>query len=306
VRSRAAALCVLLLFQATPIRSRLEWVDRNGNQITNLGDVADIGNLELSPDGKQVAVTLMDADVGTHDIWLYDTSTGRRTQFTSDPADENWLIWSPDGGRVVFNRFNRSGLNLYLSPADGGSEELLLSGRDGVWPVSWSPDGQNILVVKNSDGTGNDIWVLPLFGDRKAYPIFQTEYAENWAAFSPNGKWIAFSSTFSGMPVVYISPFPTNGQVLRVSDESGTQARWRRDGKEIFYLDSNRNLMAVSVDDDGPDIEVGAARSLFQTRYPHPPYHAFDADLDGERFLVNTLIFAPGQPTTIARNSRSD
>jgi eukaryotic-like serine/threonine-protein kinase len=304
VRLSAAAVCLALItYQATPpfVRSRLEWIDRTGNQIATVGEVADIGNVELSPDGTQVAVTLMDPAVGTHDIWFYDISSGRRTQFTTNAADENWLIWSPDGRRVVFNRFTREGLNLYQAPSSGtGNEELVLSGTDGAWPVSWSPDGRNILLVKNSAGTGNDIWVLPLFGDREAYPIFQTEYAENWAAFSPNGKWITFSSTFSGTPVVYISPFPTNGQVIRVSDKSGTQARWRRDGKEVFYLDPERNLMAVPINDDGPDIDVGSARSLFQTRSPYPPYHAFDPGADGQRFLVNTLIFAPGQPTNVA------
>jgi dipeptidyl aminopeptidase/acylaminoacyl peptidase len=283
------------------VRSRLEWFDRSGNQVAALGELADYGNVELSPDGKQVAVTLMDPRERTHDIWFYDISSGRRTQFTDTPADENWLIWAPDGQKVVFNRFSFGRSELYLASADGsGTEETLLSDEDGVWPVSWSPDGRFILIVKNSDGTGNDIWVLPLFGDRRASPIFRTQYAENWASFSPNGKWIAFSSTFSGAPVVYISPFPTNGQVLRVSDESGTQARWRRDGKEIFYLDPEKNLMAVPINDGGPDVDVGSARLLFKTNYPYPPYHAFDAGTDGERFLVNTLILAPGRPTNIA------
>jgi dipeptidyl aminopeptidase/acylaminoacyl peptidase len=277
-------------------------MDRSGKQISTLGELADIGNVELSPDGAQLAVTLMDSTLRTHDIWLYDVSSGRRTQLTSDTADENWIVWSPDGRQVAFNRFSREGQRLYLAPSNGtGPEILLLNESDGVWPVSWSSDGRNILVVKNSAGTGNDIWVLPMFGDREPYPIFRTQYAENWAAFSPNGKWIAFSSTFSGEPVVYISPFPTDGQVIRVSDKSGTQARWRRDGKEIFYLDADRNLMAVPVNDEGPDIEIGSARSLFQARYPYPPYHAFDAAIDGQRFLVNTLIIAPGRPTNVAR-----
>jgi dipeptidyl aminopeptidase/acylaminoacyl peptidase len=304
VRLVAALLAIALFgYQGGEplVRSRLEWFDRSGNPVATLGELADYGNVELSPDGTHVAVTLVASGERTHDIWFYDTSSGRRTQLTKTPADENWLIWSPDGRQVVFNRFSREASELYLAPSDGtGPEEPLLSGDDGVWPVSWSPDGQFILFVKNSAGTGNDIWVLPLSGNRQAYPIFRTQYAENWAAFSPNGKWIAFSSTFSGMPVVYISRFPTDGQVLRVSDHSGTQARWRRDGKEIFYLDPEKNLMAVPVNDTGADVEVGSARLLFQTNYPYPPYHAFDAGTDGERFLVNTLILAPGRPTSIA------
>jgi eukaryotic-like serine/threonine-protein kinase len=294
---------VLLGYQSGEplVRSRLEWFDRSGKQVATLGELADFGNVELSPDGTRVAVTLMVSGERTHDIWFYDTSTGQKTQLTDTPADENWLIWSPDGQQVVVNRFSFGRSELYRVSSNGtGSEETLFSDEDGVWPVSWSPDGRYILFVKNSAGTGNDIWVLPLSGDRKAYPIFRTQYAENWAAFSPNGKWIAFSSTFSGMPVVYVSPFPTDGKVLRVSDNSGTQARWRRDGKEIFYLDPGKNLMAVPVNEAGSDINIGNARLLFQTSFPYPPYHAFDAGTDGERFLVNTLILAPGKPTNIA------
>jgi Tol biopolymer transport system component len=304
VRFGIALLSIVLLgYQSGEplVRSRLEWFDRSGKQVATLGELADFGNVELSPDGSRVAVTLMNSADRSHDIWFYNTSTGSKTQFTDTPADENWVVWSPDGEQVVFNRFSFGRCELYRAASSGtGIEETLLSDEDGLWPLSWSPDGGFILFVKNTAGTGNDIWVLPLSGDRKAYPIFRTQYAENWASFSPNGKWIAFSSTFSGMPVVYISPFPTDGKVLRVSDASGTQARWRRDGKEIFYLDPEKNLMAVPLNEAGSDISVGNARLLFQTSFPYPPYHAFDAGIDGERFLVNTLILAPGRPTNIA------
>jgi eukaryotic-like serine/threonine-protein kinase len=291
-----------MTYQAIPqVRSQLAWFDRTGMQVSTLGELADYGNLELSPDGGRVAVAVMDPAEKTHDIWIYDSAGGPPAKFTSEPSDENWLIWSPDGQYVAFNRFSDDAMELYQAPSSGnGAEELLLTGVEGVWPVSWSADGRFILYVMNSAGTGNDVWVLPLFGDRKPYPIFHTEYAENWAAFSPNGRWIAFSSTVSGVAEVYISPFPANGQVLRVSEGNGTQARWRRDGKEIFYLTADKTLMAVPVNDEGPDLEVGAARSLFQTRFPYPPYHAFDTDPDGQRFLVNTLIFGPGRPTNIA------
>jgi hypothetical protein len=296
------ACLVLLAYQAGPpaVRSRLEWFDRTGAQVGTVGELADYANVELSPDGTRVAVTLTDPVERTHDIWFYDVATGTRRQFTNDPADENWIIWSPDGQQVAYNRFNRDALELYRAPVNGGGEELLLTGEDGVWPLSWSSDGRFILYVQNSSGTGNDVWVLPLFGDREPYALFRTEHAENWAAFSPNGRWIAFSSTFSGRAEVYISPFPTNGQVIKVSEGSGIQARWRRDGKEVFYLASDRTLMSALINDEGPDLEVGAARSLFQTRYPYPPYHAYDAATDGQRFLVNTMILGPGSPTNIA------
>src|SRR5688572_6580441 len=109
---RYLALCfAFLAFQVNPpsVRSRLEWFDRTGKQIASLGELADYGNLELSPDGSRVAVTLKDPGTAAHDIWLYEVTSGNRVPFASDPADENWLIWSPDGQSVAFNRFSRDG-----------------------------------------------------------------------------------------------------------------------------------------------------------------------------------------------------
>ncbi len=277
------------------VRSQLLWLDRDGQQIATLGDLEDFGNIELSPAGDQVAVALMDNSEGTRDIWLYDVVGGSRTRFTSNPADENWMIWSPDGSRVVFNRFEGNELGLYQTLSDGsGAEELLISDADGKWPVSWSPDGEIILYVTNSAGTGNDLWALPLSGDRAPYPIFQSRFVENWASFSPDGRWIAFSSTESGRAEIYVTSFPTSDRRWRISAGGGSQSRWRRDGEELFYLAPDQTLMAVEFQGQGSDIEVGPARKLFEIRPPWLSYRAYHPT-DGERFLVNRLVFAPGQ-----------
>ena len=277
------------------VRSQLLWLDRDGQQIATLGDLEDYGNIELSPAGDQVAVALMDNSEGTRDIWLYDVVGGSRTRFTSNPADENWMIWSPDGSRVVFNRFEGDGLGLYQTLSDGsGAEELLISDAEGKWPVSWSPDGEIILYVTNSAGTGNDLWALPLSGDRAPYPIFQSRFAENWASFSPDGRWIAFSSTETGRSEIYVTSFPPSERRWRISAGGGSQSRWRRDGEELFYLAPDQSLMAVRFQGQGSDIEVGPARKLFEIRPPWLSYRAYHPT-DGERFLVNRLVFAPGQ-----------
>ncbi len=282
------------------VRSQLLWLDRGGQQIATLGGLEDYGNIELSPAGDQLAVALMDNSEGTRDIWLYDVVEGSRTRFTSNPADENWMIWSPDGSHVVFNRFEGNELGLYQTLSDGsGAEELLISDADGKWPVSWSPDGEIILYVTNSGGTGNDLWALPLSGDRTPYPIFRSRSAENWASFSPDGRWIAFSSTESGRPEVYVTPFPPSERRWRISAGGGSQSRWRPDGEELFYLALDQTLMAVEFRSEGSDIEVGTARKLFEI---HPPWLSYRAyhPTDGERFLVNRLVIAPGQNNQLA------
>jgi dipeptidyl aminopeptidase/acylaminoacyl peptidase len=282
------------------IRSQLVWVDRSGKKLAVVGGLADIGNLELSPDNQQVAVAVLKETTGLRDLWLYDVATGGRTRLNGNVADENWLIWSPDGRHVAFNSQRTRGLDLYQASARGDSQELLVSDDDGKWPVSWSPDGRFILYVTSSPDTANDIWVLPLMGDRKPYPFLKTPAQENWAAFSPNGRWVAYSSTESGQAEVYVTPFPKAGAKWLVSRNGGFQARWRRDGKELFFMSPDSKLMAADVNGDGRDFEVSGVTALFEAHFPYAPYHAFDVAADGQRFLVNSLLLAPSGPSRVA------
>ncbi|MBI2150590.1 MAG: PD40 domain-containing protein [Acidobacteria bacterium] len=273
------------------VRSRLEWVDRTGTPISSLGMLADYGTLELSPDGKQVAVAILDSGRAAGDVWLYDAESGSRTRLTATPEDENWQIWSPDGRQIMFNRFSRESLGLYQKVLAGdGVEDLVLDDDVAKWPVSWSPDGRYVLYVTSSTRTGNDIWALPLFGDKKPFVILQTAAQENWPSFSPDGQWIAFSSTESGRAEVYLTSFPGQARKLRVSSSGGFQARWRRDGKELFYLAANGTLTAAPLKRQGSGIEAGAAESLFHVEFPYANFRAYDVAPDGKRFLVNTLV----------------
>ena len=290
----------LRAFQSTPrfVRSQLTWFDRAGKKLSVIGNMADYGNLELSPDGSQVAVAILDdLERGLRDLWMIDAATGRRTAFAPSPADENWLIWSRDGRRVIFNSGRNSGLDLYQEPSNGaGAPEPLLVGGDAKWPVSWSSDGRYVLYVLNGQRTSNDIWVLPLFGEKKPFAYMQTEESENWAAFSPDGKWIAYSSSASGNVEVYVAPFPATGRRLRISKDGGSQARWRRDGRELYFLSPDRELMAVAVEAKGAEFGAGVPHRLFEIRFPYGQYHAFDVTADGQKFLVNALVTPPGTP----------
>jgi dipeptidyl aminopeptidase/acylaminoacyl peptidase len=280
------------------VLSQLTWFDRAGKMLGKLGPLADHGNLELSPDGSRVAVAVVNRALRTRDIWMYQTASGTRAQFTSNEADENWLIFSPDGARVVVNAFSTEQSGLFSSAATAATPRtLLLDAPTGAWPVSWSPDGSSILVVTNSPKTGNDIWTLSPTGDPTPKPFQRTEASENWAAFSPDGRWVAFSSTAgSDVPEVYVTRFPTPGQAWRVSADGGTQARWRRDGKEIFYLSPDQQLMSAALTLESNSVKVDRIEPLFTMRFPYGAYHAFDVTKDGQRFLVNTSIGATGAP----------
>jgi eukaryotic-like serine/threonine-protein kinase len=305
------ARCLLVALVAVPvvaqqqerpqILSRLTWFDRAGTRLGGIGPVADHGNFELSPDGSRVAVAVTDRTHETRDIWIYDATSGDRTRFTSDPADENWLVWSSDSQRVILNSFGREHLDLFQAAARSLEPHTVLM-QDSIakWPVSWSRDGRFLLYVTTSRTTSNDIWVLPLTGDRKPYPYLQTEASENWAAFSPDGQWVAYSSTETGTIEVYVSPFPWNGKRFRVSADGGSQARWRRNGSEIFYLAPDRTVVAASVTIKGNEFTLNGYDPLFEIRHPYGAYHAFDVTEDAKRFLVNTLVLSPSKPEVVA------
>jgi len=283
--------------QSAPfVLSQLTWFDRAGKVLSKLGPLGDHGNLELSPDGSRVAVAVADRTLRTRNIWMYETGSGKREQFTSDAADENWLIFSPDGARVVLNAFSPEQSGLFSSTATMATPRtLLLDAPSGAWPVSWSPDGSSILVVTNSPKTNNDIWSLSLTGTSTPKAFQRTEASENWATFSPDGRWVAFSSTAdSDVPEVYVTRFPTPGQIWRVSADGGTQARWSRDGKEILYVAPDRQLMSATVTLGDNRVTVDRVEPLFTMRFPYGAYHAFDVTKDGQRILVNTAIASGG------------
>jgi eukaryotic-like serine/threonine-protein kinase len=286
------------------VRSQLQWLDRAGKRTGVLGTIADYGNVELSPDGTRLAVAVFDAAHGARDIWLYDVASGQRAIFASNPADENWLIWAPDGKRVIFNSQRSGRLDLFqASAAAGAADEVLRSDDDPKWPVSWSPDGRYILYVTDRRETGNDIWILPLAGDRSSeqapLPYMQGKFAENWAAFSPDGRWVAYSSTDSpsGRPEVFVASFPTPARRWKISSGGGSQARWRRDGRELFYLGQDRTLMVAAVSSVASTFVAAAPEPLFEMRFPYGQYHAYDVATDGQRFLVNALVPPTGRPS---------
>ena len=299
----AAAPWVFAQSSRPSVLSRLIWFDRSGQRLGAVGPIADHGNIELSPDGTRVAVAVTDGARASRDIWMYNIGSGERTQFTSDPSDENWLIWSPDGARVLLNSFARDHLTLFEAPSSGASERTrVLESEEGKWPVSWSPDGRFVLYVTNNNRTSNDIWVLLRDGSGAPYPYLHTAASENWAAFSPDGKWVVFSAadSNSGQPEVFVAPFPAPTRRFRISADGGAQARWRRDGKEIFYVAPNRMLMSAQIETDASGVTVKGYQPLFELQHPYGAYHAFDLTPDGQRFLVNTLVINRGGRGVIA------
>jgi len=299
----------VLAYQTGSVRngSQLAWFDRNYKQLSVLGDVADYGSPQLSPDGKRLAVSIVDPQNGNQDIWLYDVARGLRTRFTVDPGDERSPAWSPDGSRIVFSSNRKGHFDLYQKSAGGvGNDEPLLESDLEKHPLSWSPDGRFLLYNTVDPKSKADLWVLPLGGDRKPFPFLQTEFNEFNGQFSPDGRWIAYVSDESGGNEIYVAPFPGPGPKQQISTSGGRQPKWQGDGKEIFYLAPGKKLMAAEVNGQGASLVIGAARPLFEV-HPYESGYAYDVTTDGQRFLINTIVEQKASaPITLVLNWTAD
>src|SRR5262249_23763280 len=152
----------------------------------------------LSPDEKSVAVTNSNPSLGTPDIWRLDVSRGIASRFTFDPEWDTTPIWSPDGAYIAFTSWRNGDWDLYQKAANGGEEGHLLKSNEGKFPIHWSWDGRFIAYTNQSAKGDSDVWALPMFGNRQPIPFAQTKFAERRACFSPNGRWLAYSSNESG------------------------------------------------------------------------------------------------------------
>lgn len=287
--------------------SQLTWFDREGKPIDTIGPAGSYNSPWLSPDEKRVAFGRQEPQGGGFDIWLLEMARGTLTRFTFDPAGDQSPIWSHDGSRIVFSSDREGVVNLYQKASSGaGNDEPLLKSDHTKTPNDWSADGRFILYQ-----TTADLWVLPLFGEQKPFPFLQTEFIEGWARFSPDGKWIAYSSNESGAWQVYVQSFPASGGKWMISTEGGAQPQWRADGKELFYISSNRKLMAVDVKGNGPTFEAGVPKALFDLRVQTPalpgPRNFYIAAADGKRFLVTSVSEERiTTPTTVVMNWTAD
>jgi Tol biopolymer transport system component len=278
-----------LIYETAPPDSltKLVWLDRSGKQVGAVPErAARTGNLDLSPDGTRAVVNAQASIRGPGDIWIVDLVRGLRWPLTRGDSNETRAIWSHDGNHIIFSRRSVT-TDLYMKLSSGAeSEQLILSDSGEMLPLSWSHDGQFLLYAAGRAGTGGDLWVLRL-SDHKQIPYMQTPFAENGARFSPpHDRWVAFGSNESGSPQIYVAPFPGTGEKYLVSVEPtmppGVGARWRADGRELFYVSQDGMLMAVDIDSSGPKIKIGTPRKLFQIPGSGS---AFDVARDGKRFL---------------------
>jgi Tol biopolymer transport system component len=287
-------------------KEQLTWFDRSGRKLEAVGPVSRMAGLAVAPDGVHIAVG-MGEEFAECQLWLLDGTRGTSSRLTFQGGPNVRPRFSPDGSQVVFlsNRANGSGI--YRKAANGtGTEERLLPTTGAVYATDWSPDGRFLAYVVSDPQSKFDIWILPLEGDRKPYPLLHTKANENYPQFSPDGKWIAYQSDESGQPQVYVQPFPPgagNSGKWQISVDGGWGARWRRDGKELIYL-SGSKLVAVDINAAGGGFRAGIPKMLFDTVLTAPfAWYNYAPSADGRRFLMAAPVeHEAALPLTVVLN----
>jgi Tol biopolymer transport system component len=289
----------------------LTWFDRGGKQGTAIGEAALLNEFRFSPDRQRIAVAIRDR--AGFDVWTYDVSRGSPTRLTFDAASDRNPVWSPDGASIVFASNRKGRFDLYRKTVDSVSAEELLYANDlDKTPTSWSTDGKWLLYdAFDPNSNTRDMWALPLTSERpgtalKPSLVLQTPFTEGSAQFSPNGQWILYASNESQRNEIYVTPFPPlpsgpgGKQQMSTAGVAGV-SRWREDGREIFYVSLDRQLMAAEVTTKSGTLEVGAVRELFAMNESGPPM--FDVTADGQRFLRFTFPEQKSaQPLTLIQN----
>jgi Tol biopolymer transport system component len=295
-------------------RTTLAVFDRGGRQVGTVGDRAIYFDLNISPDGRFVAVNRDDPA----DIWVYELARGTARRITSDDVNQSLPVWSPDSRRLVFSAVTPEGRGMLVqAAADGTDSPMSFVTGDIVEASDWSRDGKYLLVKPGDLRTApGDIWVMPLADPRAQFPLVASRFAEYHARFSPDGRWVAYVSNESGREEVYVSAFspPSPGQPAgggtrdvrrpgrwQISTAGGVLPRWKADGTELYYLAPDRRLMAARVDGRGSSMVVERVDALFQAD-PKPVGWRYDVFPDGQRFLVDTIGAGQDAPLVVVLN----
>jgi predicted Ser/Thr protein kinase len=263
----------------------LAWMDRAG-QIEPLSDLQLWGNGRLSPDGRRVAVDILDTAVrsGNSAIWVFDVQRRTKVRLTDTDVYPT-PIWTPDGRRITFDTYVNGKSTIWWIPADGSAKpEAILTFDEQSHAAAWSPDGKWLLFSRFV-GNHRTLWMAPFQGGKAGKPerLHNVNASEAYADVSPDGHWLIYTSDASGGTAVYLEPFPPSGGRELVSPGAGSLPRWSRDQKQLYYQNSG-TWMAVDIA-LGPQVHIGKPRPLAQVSLGT----TFDPAPDGKHFLVEQL-----------------
>jgi serine/threonine protein kinase/Tol biopolymer transport system component len=270
-------------------KTQLTWFDRAGRRSGIIGEPGYYAGFMPSPDGTYSALERLDVATKSVDIWLLDMAGGNPSRLTFVNYAAGNPLWLPDSQRVLFTQWTD---RLYVKSIRSGviEEVPFPGGTNSDFPLGWSPDGRNLLFLRNTPETLGDLWILPLSGDRKPHPYLNTSINEGDGRISPDGHWLAYAANeSSGRHEVFVQSFPEPGSKIRISANGGRMPMWKKDGRELYFVTEDLSIMGVSLTAGPTSLQPSPPVRLFQTelqtffndRVQYAP------SADGQRFLVN-------------------
>ena len=285
--------------------SRLAWFDRTGREVGAVAATGMYVSPRLSPDGRQLVVAAMEQGAVPPDIWVFDTRLGTGTRVPMPFPDLN-PVFSPDAKRIFFGNSGEGRWNIFVRDVSGaGVPTALLPPTAPRWPRDVSPDGNFLLYKELSAATRGDLKVISLSGDARPRNFIASQFDDDEGAFSPDGRWVAYVSDESGRKEVFVASFPDPSLRIRISSEGGTQPRWRRDGRELFFVSKGETIMAVPFDP-----ATGAPTAPPARLFDAPISHAFgshvpfkyDVAPDGRFLIIVRASKEPPPPLVLVLN----
>jgi len=269
-------------------QAEMTWFDSKGNKLGTVGQPGSYGDPVLSPDGTKLVVVSATPGGNTSDIWVYDLKQGTGSRLTFTAAKNASPVWSRDGRQIFYSSIRNGKNGIYEKPADGlGPAQLVFqSSKQDVNLDSLSPDGRFAMYMSHTPTEGD--WLWPLSGKQKTFPYLESSFAEGQATFSPNGRYIAYFSTETGRPEIYVQTFPRHLGKWQISTGGGGEPMWRGDGKQLFYVTMAGEVMSVDVTTGSGEFRASPPKLLFKKQRASPAvWRNIDAvSPDGKRFLM--------------------
>jgi eukaryotic-like serine/threonine-protein kinase len=286
---------LLYLEGGTSVGHRLMWYGLDGKPGPDaVPEEARYRNPAFSPDGNRLAASIVTSN--SQDIWVFDLQRKSKSRLTFAQGRSFHPTWSPDGRWIYYSSFRDGRVYMYRRPSDGtGNEETILApkGVRVAIPNSISNDGKYVAyqqVVDSEKSPRNyDLYVLPLFGDRKPIPQLLSPFLKAWPEFSPDGKWLAYASEETGRLEVYAMPFPGPGGKYQLSTGGGNNPKWSRDGRELFFSNDVGEVLAVDVRQNGAALQLGTPRKVLKASMVGGPEGPFAVSPDGKKVLINEI-----------------
>jgi len=289
-----------ILVYAQRLVTELAWLDRSGRPVDAPRIRGDFSVPTLSHDGRRIAVMNF-GEKDTADVWVYDIGTGTGFALTNHPGNDGFPLWSPDDEWVYFHSDRTGRYELYRKRSTGvGTEESVLGWDSAPYATTWSREGA--LILSDSRPESEDLWQLA--PGRNLAALVKTPFREWGTQMSPDGQRIAYNSNETGQPEIFVRSFPPAGDAIRVSNTGGIGPKWRGDGKELFFIDASRRMMAVEVPLQR-NLDRREPRPLFELPMMRrrPRVIDFDVAADGQRFLIVRVPPDSGRrPLTLLQN----